>query len=108
MFAAALRESEARDKAQRERERQQKESAVKKAADEAARANALAAAQRDLDRAISDVREAKAAGRSSVEADARWKAAKALVIEFETGERPAWAPVEEPPSPLDDGAVGEE
>lgn len=92
MFAAALRESDARDTANRERARQQKEAAEAKAAAAAAAATALKDAQRDLDRSIRAVRDAKAAGRSTVEADAAWKAAKARVIELETGERPAWAP----------------
>ncbi|MBI4935459.1 MAG: hypothetical protein HY828_16385 [Actinobacteria bacterium] len=128
MFAAALRESEARDAATRERDRQQKEAAAAKAEAAAAAANALKNAQRDLDRAIRAVRDAKAAGRSTVEADAAWKAAKARVIELETGERPTWAPTpapddsssddsgsddsgsdEEPvDSPVDDAPVAEE
>ncbi len=125
MFAAALRESESRDAAQRERERQHRESAAAKAAAAAAAANSLKDAQRDLDRAIRAVRDAKASGRSTVEADVAWKAAKARVIELETGERPSWAPkpvesddapvddspVDDSPgddSPVDDGAVTEE
>jgi hypothetical protein len=92
MFAAALRESEARDTAQRDRDRQHRESAAAKAAAEAAAADALKDAHRDLDRAIRAVRDAKTAGRSTVEADVVWKAAKARVIELETGERPTWAP----------------
>jgi uncharacterized protein YlxW (UPF0749 family) len=120
MFAAALKETEARDKVQREKERQQREEAAKKVADEQAQANALAQARRDLDRAIAAVRAAKSGGRSTVDADAAWKAAKARVIELETGTAPAWAPsipvVDEPAedesaegeSPVDAGAVGEE
>jgi hypothetical protein len=128
MFAAALKETDARDKAQRERDRQQREAAAQKAAAEQAHASALAQARRDLDRAIAAVRSAKSNGRSTVEADAAWKAAKAKVIELETGAAPSWAPP--PPaadpadqpvddadsseapagdeSPGDAGAVGEE
>lgn len=109
---------------QREKDRQAKDAADRKAAAARAQADALASARRELDRAIQAVRDAKRDGRSTVEADARWKAAKAKVIELETGEAPAWAP---PPvvdaadagtdapaddgtdeSPVDDGAVGEE
>jgi hypothetical protein len=126
MFAAALRESDARDTANRERARQQKEAADAKAAAAVAAANALKDAHRDLDRAIRAVRDAKAAGRSTVEADVVWKAAKARVIELETGERPSWAPApvvtpvddaevdgevdteESVDSPVDDAPVGEE
>lgn len=94
MFAAALRESEEREKAQRERERQQQDAALQRKADAAAQANSLADARRALDAAIEAVRRAKRDGRSTVEADAAWKAAKARVIELETGERPNWAPSE--------------
>lgn len=94
MFAAALRESEEREKAQRERERQQQDAALQRKADAAAQANSLADARRALDAAIEAVRRAKRDGRSTVEADAAWKAAKARVIELETGERPNWAPAE--------------
>jgi hypothetical protein len=92
MFAAALKETEARDKAQREKDRQHKEAVAQQAAAERAHADALAQARRDLDRAIAGVRAAKTAGRSTVEADAAWKAAKARVIELETGTAPSWAP----------------
>ena len=122
LFAAALKESEARDKVQREKERQAKDAADRKAAEQRAHADALTAARRELDRAIQAVRDAKRDGRSTVEADVRWKAAKARVIELETGAPPSWAPpapAAEPDveatgadeagdSPVDDGAVGEE
>jgi hypothetical protein len=127
MFAAAVKESEARDKAQRDKERQQRDAAAQRVADERALADALKDAQRELDRCIGAVRAAKRDGRSTVEADVRWKAAKARVIELETGARPTWAPPPDeaapdevapavddsdgdtpPASPLDDGAVGEE
>lgn len=127
MFAAAVKESEARDKLEREKERQRRDAAAQKAADERAQADALKEARRELDRSIEAVRAAKRDGRSTVEADVRWKAAKAAVIELETGTRPTWAPStpDAPPanpqddepaqpgdavedSPLDDGPVGEE
>ncbi|MEN9645247.1 MAG: hypothetical protein RL238_1916 [Actinomycetota bacterium] len=123
LFAAALKESEARDKVQREKDRQAKDAADRTKAEQRAHADALTAARRELDRAIQAVRDAKRDGRSTVEADARWKAAKAKVIELETGEAPAWAPpppaevapddadaspAEADESPVDDGAIGEE
>lgn len=111
MFAAALKETDARDKAQRERDRQQREAAAQKAADEQAHATALAQARRDLDRAIAAVRSAKSNGRSTVDADAAWKAAKARVIELETGAPPSWAPpapaADPADQPADDGDVSE-
>jgi len=125
LFAAALKESEARDKVQREKDRQATDAADRKVAEQRAHADALTSARRELDRAIQAVRDAKRDGRSTVEADARWKAAKAKVIELETGEAPAWAPpppvVDEPDagaeapaaddaeaSPVDDDAVGDD
>lgn len=93
-FAAALKESERRDKADREKAAKAKAEADRRAADAAAQASAVRDAQRELDRAIAAVRAAKAAGKGTVEADARWKAAKARLIELETGAKPAWAPKE--------------
>ena len=92
MFAAALRESEQRDKAKRDSEQVKKDAEAKRVVDADALKNALVDARRELDRAIAAVRAAKQSGRSTVEADAVWKAAKARVIELETGERPTWAP----------------
>lgn len=103
LFAAALKESEARDKVQREKERQAKDAADRAKAEQRAHADALTAARRELDRAIQAVRDAKRDGRSTVEADVRWKAAKAKVIELETGEAPAWAP----PAPAEPAAEPE-
>jgi hypothetical protein len=109
MFAAALKETEARDEVQREKDRQHREAAAQKAADEQAHATSLAQARRDLDRAIAAVRTAKSNGRSTVEADAVWKAAKARVIELETGVAPAWAPsAPADESPGDGGSIDDE
>lgn len=110
MFAAAVKESEARDRARREQERQERDAADARAKAERAQADALAAARRDLDRAIEAVRAAKRSGRNTAEADAAWKVAKARVIELETGTAPAWAPrVEAPADPdTDDDATPDE
>jgi hypothetical protein len=79
-FAAALRESETRDRQKKERQAAAK-----------AREDELADARGALDRAIAAVRTAKASGTGAVEADTAWKAAKAKVIELETGQAPSWA-----------------
>ena len=92
MFAAALSESDARDKAAREKKAKDDAARAQREAEIAAHADQLAAAHRDLERAIDAVRSAKRSGRSTVEADAVWKVAKARVIELETGTPPAWAP----------------
>jgi hypothetical protein len=111
MFAAALKESEALDKAKREKERERQEAEAARKAEARAQADALATARRDLERAIQAVRDAKRNGRSTVEADAAWKAAKARVIELETGTAPTWAPpapVKEADDGGADGADGED
>jgi hypothetical protein len=120
LFAAALKESEARDKATRERKaKEDAERALRKAEVEA-HATSLADARRALERAIEAVRAAKRNGRSTVDADVVWKAAKARVIELETGVPPTWAPAvpdtvpeagEESATeelPVDDDSVAEE
>lgn len=80
-FAAALRESEARERAEQERRRARKTAAEQ-----------LAIARAELDRAIAEVRRAQRTRSGIAEADAAWKAAKARVIELETGAAPTWAP----------------
>lgn len=91
MFAAALKETEA-----------QRRAAVARKAEADGRERELKAARAELDAAIEAVRSAKASGRGRAEADAAWKAAKARVIELETGSRPAWAPAL--PAPAQDDA----
>ncbi|MEI8239179.1 MAG: hypothetical protein WCI22_07135 [Actinomycetota bacterium] len=126
MFSAALKESELRDRAAREHKAKDDAVRAQRQAELAAHATSLADARRDLDRAIEAVRAAKRNGKSTVEADAVWKVAKARVIELETGTPPVWAPapvsavddspvddspVDDSPvddSPVDDGAVAEE
>jgi hypothetical protein len=116
MFAAALKESDARDRSARERKAQEDAARAQRAAEIAAHDTALSNARRDLELAIEAVRAAKRNGRSTVEADAAWKSAKARVIELETGAPPAWAPPPDVPSdersdndsPVDDDAVAEQ
>ncbi|MDQ3351918.1 MAG: hypothetical protein M3501_08170, partial [Actinomycetota bacterium] len=53
-------------------------------------------ARRDLERAIERVQQARA-GRSGIaEADEAWRAAKARVVELESGAKPEWAPSDPP------------
>jgi hypothetical protein len=107
LFAAALKETEARDRETRERERQQREAAAARKAEADAQANAVRDAKRALERAIEAVRAAKSSGRGAAEADAAWKAAKARVIELETGTPPSWAPRPEPQPEASDAEVDE-
>jgi hypothetical protein len=93
-FAAALAESEEREKAAKSAERARRDEAARVAAESAAHERNLQQARRDLDRAIAAVKQAKQNGRSTVAADEEWKRAKALVLQLETGVRPKWAPPE--------------
>lgn len=80
-FAAALKDSEKADKANKQR-----------TAQAGAKVRELGDAQAELQRAVEAVRQAKQSGKGRAEADAAWKLAKARVIELETGQRPSWAP----------------
>jgi hypothetical protein len=93
-FAAALAESEEREKAAKAAERARRDEEARVASEAAAQERNLQQARRDLDRAIAAVKQAKQNGRSTVAADEEWKRAKALVLQLETGERPKWAPPE--------------
>ena len=91
-FAAAVKESEKADKAKREKERTAKADNDRQVAAGQAQQRALGDARRALAQAVEAVRQAKQNGKGRAEADAAWKAAKARVIELETGTAPAWAP----------------
>ncbi|CAN5598386.1 hypothetical protein BH23ACT3_BH23ACT3_21460 [soil metagenome] len=90
-FAAALQESEARDRADLERAQRQRESAEAEARAADERAAALEAARGDLERAIERARASRRNGSGVPAADEAWRAAKARVIELETGAPPEWA-----------------
>lgn len=91
-FGVMLRESAERERAERERKEQRKRDAAEEARAARARADALAAAQRHLERAIENVKRARAKRSGVDEADAAWREAKARLIELETGTAPDWAP----------------
>lgn len=91
-FAAALRETEARKAAERERRQAER-----------TKAEELDVARAELERAIGAVRRAQRSRSGIAEADAAWRAAKARVLELETGARPEWAP-----PPEDEGAQPDE
>lgn len=95
-FAAALRESEARERAEQERRRARKSAAEQ-----------LEVARVELDQAIEGVRRARRTRSGVAEADAAWRAAKARVIELETGATPEWAPPAEGGSAQPDGQAGD-
>ena len=90
-FAAALKESEARDRAAHERERAERERAEAAALAAREHAAALDAARADLEGAIERARAARRNGAGVPAADEAWRVAKARVIELETGAPPEWA-----------------
>lgn len=94
-----LRESAERERAEQERKQQRKRDAAAEAKAARARADALLGAQRDLERAIENVKAARARRSGVAEADAAWRAAKAKLIELDTGAAPEWAPA----APATDG-----
>lgn len=93
-FGLLLKEAAERERAEEQRRQRQRQEA--RAAQRAARRHEdeLAEARRQLDDAIRAVRVARETRRGRDEADAAWRAAKARVIELETGTPPAWAPQE--------------
>jgi hypothetical protein len=99
-FGALLRESAAREEAERQRLRRERDEAAVLARAEAERAAAQRDAQRELDRAIAELRRARERRSGVAAAESAWRAAKARVIEFETGAPPSWAAP--PPAAADD------
>lgn len=91
-FGVMLRESAERERAEKERKEQRKRDAAAEAKAARQRADSLLSAQRHLDRAIEDVKAARARRSGVAEADAAWRDAKARLIELETGAAPDWAP----------------
>jgi len=103
-FGQRLLETKAREQAERERVLRTRRDARDAARAAADRAAALKTARRDLERAIERVQRARA-GRSGIaEADEVWRAAKALVVELESGAKPEWAP-SDPTDPATAGAA---
>jgi hypothetical protein len=98
-FAESVKRSDAKAAAERQRLKAEKLEAERQAALAAAHAAALGTARRALDKAIATAKAARASGRGIAEADSAWKAAKAKVIELETGAPPAWVP--KPPPATD-------
>ena len=94
-FGKALDRAKAAERAEQQRIQAEREAAKLAARLAAEHAAKLAAANAALDRAISRVKACRQSGTGAAEADEQYRAAKALVIELETGERPSWAPAGE-------------
>ncbi len=91
-FGRALQEAKTKERAEQQRrhaEREEEKRLARLAEEHAAQ---LAEANRRLERAIAAVKRARTSGSGGAEAEASYRAAKADVVELETGERPRWAP----------------
>lgn len=94
-FGRALKETKAKEQAEQKRrdaEREEEKRLARLAEEHAAK---LAEANRRLERAIAAVKQARTSGRGGAEAETSYRAAKADVVELETGDRPKWAPDDE-------------
>ena len=90
LFAESLRAHEAADRAAQQREQE--------AADRAARHVALQEARRSAAERIKRLRAGEGRRELIAEAEAAYRVALAELTEFETGERPHWAPAAEAPA----------
>jgi hypothetical protein len=98
-FAQSVREHEEADQRAKQAEidrKAEKERLRLEAIEQAAR---LERAQAAHQRAVEQVKEAQRTGKGVAAADLAWRAAKADLIELETGTRPAWAA--RPPEPAE-------
>lgn len=89
-FGRGLIEQAEREAAERRRIQAERTEANRQRRLAEERAAAIAAARERVDRAIAAAKAARTAGRGVAEADEEWKAAKAALIELETGEAPDW------------------
>jgi len=96
LFVDSVKSHDAADRAERQRQR-----------DEAARAARHAELQATRQAAADHIKRLRAShgkGQQLIDAEAAYRAALAELQEFETGERPHWAPV--PPAAEVDGEAG--
>lgn len=89
-FAEAVKQSDAKAKAERQRIEAERREAKRRAQLAAEHAEAVRVAGIALDKAIAAAKRARASGKGVPEADLAWRQAKARVIELETGQAPDW------------------
>jgi hypothetical protein len=94
-FGRALDQAKTAEDAEQKRIQAEREAAKRAAELAAEHAAKLDRARRRLERAIAAVKTSRSSGAGTAEADAAYRAAKADVVELETGERPSWAPAPE-------------
>ena len=90
-FGRELIEQAEKKKAAEERRQAELAEAKRQEQLAAERAAAIAAATARVEQAIANAKRARSSGRGVPEADEEWKAAKAALIELETGEAPGWS-----------------
>ena len=101
-FAQAIRDHEEADRRAKQAKLDRKAEAERRkieAVEFAARLDRARAAHK---RAVELVKDAQRTGKGAAAADVAWRAAKAELIELETGERPAWAAKPESSEPTGD------
>ena len=96
-FARSIRDSEAAARKALQDDKDRKAAGERRRAEAAQAAVRLELARTAHHQAVEMVKIAKRTGRGAAEADQAWRAAKANLLELETGERPSWAP--KPPEP---------
>jgi hypothetical protein len=90
-FAEAIRESEEAERRAKQAATDRKAAAERRKVEALELAARLEGAREAHKRAVEQVKEAKRSGKGAAAADLAWRAAKAHLIELETGERPSWA-----------------
>jgi hypothetical protein len=100
-FAQSIRDSEEADRRDKQAATDRKADAERRKLEAIDQAAKLERAQAAHHRAVELVKEAKRTGKGAAAADLAWRAAKAELVELETGKRPAWAP--RPPEPAEPG-----
>lgn len=101
-FASFLAQRDAKAAADEKARRAAAERRRREEEERTAAARHEAAVRAELASAVEALKEARRRGRGVTEAEVRWRAASAAVLELETGTRPEWAP-----SPASDGAAEE-
>ena len=100
-FAQAIRDHEEADRRAAQAKLDRKAEAERRKVAAVEHAANLERAKAAHKRAVELVKEAQRSGKGAAAADLVWRAAKADLIELETGERPAWAAKPESSEPTD-------
>jgi len=90
-FAQAIRDHEDADRRAKQAKLDRKAESERRKVEAIELAARLDRAKAAHKRAVELVKEAQRSGKGAAAADVAWRAAKAELIELETGERPPWA-----------------